>query len=362
MTWTSLDGRPSVTVAAPSLEEISLHLNAAATARRGSHIAKVQLGPLQLHVHAEIARDLDLFLDPMAHLMVESGVSPSPDPLPTRTMTVDLVPYASIASTALMEQLLSLSPLANPEGVVWLDPWTRTLRVVDRSRDAAYLMYSRVEEPLWRRPEFSRSFMGLLAHEIGGTALHGATIGDAHQGILIVGRGGSGKSTLVARSLAHDLHTTGDDYLMHYGAHGGSVGRISSVYRTIKVPLKTDLGEWNRADTGLLSEEGDKRILHPDRVAPQCMVRTHSPVAIVVPSFGPQFTVSPATPEVALRALLPTSVTMSVEPTGVVRASRCLVGSLPSFQMTLSRDFSRDLPGLMGFMASLGVLPVEALP
>lgn len=361
MTWMSLDGRPSVTVAAPSLEEISLHLNAAVAAQRGSHTASVQFGPLRIHVHAEIAGDLDLFLDPMAHLMVEPGVAPSPESLPTRTMTVDLVTYEFLASTALMEQLLSLSPLANTEGVVWLDPWTRTLRILDRSRDAAYLVYRKVEEPLWRRPEFSRSFMGLLAHEIGGTALHGATIGDSHRGILIVGRGGSGKSTLVARSLAHGLRTTGDDYLLHHGAHEGSVGRISSVYRTIKVPLKTDVGEWDQADTGLFSEEGDKRILHPDRMAPQCMVRTHSPVAIVVPSFGPQFTVSPAAPEVVLRALLPTSVTMSVEPTGVVRASRCLVGSLPSFQMTLGQDFSRDLPGLMGFMASLGVLPAEDL-
>ena len=316
---------------------------------------------MRLHFRAGANTDLDLFLDPMGHL--NAGIEDAAPPPETgvTTMRVYLISSELLTGTAVLQELSSMGNVTSSDGVIWFDPWTDSLRIVDRGAQCAYLIYRDADPESWRRPEHSREFIELIFRDVHGTAIHGATIGDVDRGILIAARGGSGKSTLVARCLPHGLRTTGDDYLIYQGGPEGSVGAMLSVYRTIKLPHEVDPGILAGADIGLHTEDGTKRLLHPDRALPECFSRSQTPVAIVIPSFACRFAVEPADPHIALRALLPSSVVMSVDPGRVIRSARDLVRELPAFRISLGMDFDRDLPELLDFLSSLGiVMPIEA--
>jgi hypothetical protein len=88
------------------------------------------------------------------------------------------------------------------------------------------------ELPFWERAAPFRQLLHWWLPEHGKLLVHGAAVGHASGGLLLAGRGGSGKSTCALSTLTSPLLYAGDDYV----AIGvGSEPRVFSLYCTGKL-------------------------------------------------------------------------------------------------------------------------------
>jgi len=88
------------------------------------------------------------------------------------------------------------------------------LSAYDSARRTAWAWCeSGLELPFWERAAPFRQVLHWWLPERGILLLHGGAVGDQEGGLLIVGRGGSGKSTCALSSLASPLYYAGDDYV-----------------------------------------------------------------------------------------------------------------------------------------------------
>jgi hypothetical protein len=83
------------------------------------------------------------------------------------------------------------------------------------------------ELPFWERAAPFRQLLHWWLPERGKLLVHGAAVGRTSGGLLIVGRGGSGKSTCALSSLASPLLYAGDDYV---AVDVGPEPRVYSLY------------------------------------------------------------------------------------------------------------------------------------
>jgi hypothetical protein len=83
------------------------------------------------------------------------------------------------------------------------------------------------ELPFWERAAPFRQLLHWWLPERGNLLVHGAAVGRTSGGLLIVGRGGSGKSTCALSTLASPLRYAGDDYV---AVGVGPEPRVFSLY------------------------------------------------------------------------------------------------------------------------------------
>lgn len=83
------------------------------------------------------------------------------------------------------------------------------------------------ELPFWEQAAPFRQLLHWWLPERGVLLVHGAAVGDASGGLLIVGRGGSGKSTCALSTLASPLLYAGDDYV---AVDVGAEPRVHSLF------------------------------------------------------------------------------------------------------------------------------------
>lgn len=104
--------------------------------------------------------------------------------------------------------------------------------------------------PSWELYSPMKEFIHLLALQQSCLLLHGAAVvdpGAAHHATVIVGPGGSGKSTLTAYAIEEGMLTSGDDYVL-VDLRQGRSPKVWSVYRTLKLhpssPMSSVGGRW----------------------------------------------------------------------------------------------------------------------
>ena len=85
--------------------------------------------------------------------------------------------------------------------------------------------------PSWSLSAPLRTLLHWILMDRGRHLVHGAAVGDEQSGVLLVGAGGSGKSTTAIRCLAAGMHYLGDDYV----AISADPPRAYSVYSTAKL-------------------------------------------------------------------------------------------------------------------------------
>ena len=112
-------------------------------------------------------------------------------------------------------------------------PTERILSMLDRAHDEAICWVGEAKTlPYWEHGAPLRHLLHWWMSERGLQLTHAACIGNDRGGVLLVGRGGSGKSTTALASLRAGLDYVGDDYLL---VQVGSGVIAHSLYNTAKL-------------------------------------------------------------------------------------------------------------------------------
>ena len=185
-----------------------------------------------------------------------------------------------------------------------------TLSMLDLERGLGlYWMHDARQLPPWEVAAPLRTMLGWWAAGQGAQLAHGAAVGIGDDAVLLVGRGGSGKSTTALACLDRGLRYAGDDYVL-LRPDGSGPPTVHSLYRTGKLrPQDLALRLPNLRLRRFAAPDYDKAVLlleddHRDLLADGLTVR-----AIVIPSVCPAGTaLRPASAIEVLKALAPTTL------------------------------------------------------
>jgi hypothetical protein len=215
------------------------------------------------------------------------------------------------------------------------------LSVVDRERGLA--VYWIKSAALLPRPEIGapmRTIFQWWAIDAGLQQVHAAAVGLPDGGVLLPGKGGSGKSNTALACLAAGLLYAGDDFCL---VRGGPRPAVASLYGTAKtapddrrrLPI---LRAWDSAPP---PPAGEKIIYFLDEHVPERLVAELPLRAILIPRLTgrPETRVTPGTPALALAALAPsTMLLMPSRATATFHALAGLVRRLPCFVAEVGTD------------------------
>jgi hypothetical protein len=237
----------------------------------------------------------------------------------------------------------------------------RALAILERERDTAWYCAQDPAMPYW---ELSAPLMTLIQwwmEENGRQLVHGAALGTEDGGVLLVGRGGSGKSStslsvLSAAGRGGAVRYGGDDYCLvdpaadpprAFSLYGGGALTAEHARRFPELIA----GPCLNVDR----EPADKLIVLASRRWPERMVASFPIRALVVPVIGGDgpCRVEPVERGRALWALAPSTVLqLHGAGAGTFATLAGLTRRLPTFALRLSPD-PRDAPPVLADLLRL---------
>jgi hypothetical protein len=186
--------------------------------------------------------------------------------------------------------------------------------------------------------------------------LHGGAVGVPDLGgVLIVGRGGSGKSTTTLSTILSGLLYAGDDYV---AVEIDGPPRVHSLYSSGKLePDHLERLPHLRAIAQQPGDDGDKVVLYVHETHPDATCTGFPLRAVVVPRIteraAPQLV--PASPAAALRALAPSTLLQLYPPQpDALARMRALVGEVPAYTLELGSDIAAIPRVLLELLQSEG--------
>jgi hypothetical protein len=231
------------------------------------------------------------------------------------------------------------------------DPNTSQLWMLDRGTATAVVWIGDVELlPIWDRIHPLRHLLHEWARGFGADLVHAGAVGIDGVGVLVVGPGGTGKSTTVLAAMAAGLTAAGDDYVLVGAAPAaGAFPTAHGLYGTMRLhqahldhfpgllPQHDHVFEepWSgRAKvTSYISHH------RPDRLTAELRL-----VGIVIPQVvgNDLAELARETPAGALLALAPSSL-LQVDPTDGAMFARLalLCRGLPCWRLPLGPDLVR---------------------
>lgn len=241
---------------------------------------------------------------------------------------------------------------------VLFQPDVGMLSVVDIRRgeavvyamDAGAIPYYETAAPM-------RATLGPLLAGLGIQVIHAAAVGIPSGGVLVVGAGGSGKSTTAAACLGGRLRFLADDYC---AVTAGEGPRVVSLYCTAKLRpdvlgrmphLKGMVANMDRAGkekpTLFLGE------CCPGSLLPECPIR-----ALLVPRITgePDTVIRPCSRAEALRCLAPSTLAQQpgADPDSFRRLA-ALVAKLPAYVLALGTRLEGIAPVILGLLEDRSV-------
>lgn len=286
----------------------------------------------------------------------------SPDIDLMETFTLPFTPFSDVKETPqkniylvslhwLREQGITpqwhweLDTYSDFRGHISFDRVFGAMTAFDFENDSYLIALDHLDESGWLRPERSRTLIEKFMSLHGLVSLHGGTIGRGNSGVLLSARGGSGKSSLVAKAIRRGLNTTGDDFLLLEPGRERMPSKIWSLYRWIKLapssPAWIDsLGDFDEIDKSVV---GEKSILSFERIYPEAFTRYQIPLAVVVPRLGGSTRLIQIDPLAALAAVLPSSVAMSSRKVAATIQLRGFIESLPCYSLEIGENLEEAL-------------------
>jgi hypothetical protein len=218
-------------------------------------------------------------------------------------------------------------------------------------RDLSPLPYYEAGSPL-------RTLLHPWMREQGVQFVHGGAVGTESGGVLMAGKGGSGKSTSALACLHSDLLYASDDYCLA-GCLEGDERQLYSLYNTAKLVGDSDLANFN----GLASHVWNPQHGPDDKVTifladsfPQKLISQFPLRAILVPVIrgGVNTVIEPCARGEALMALGPSTLAqLPASGRKDLDSIARLVRSVPCFRMSLGTDLSRIAPAIGGLLNEL---------
>ena len=229
-------------------------------------------------------------------------------------------------------------------GVQALNRW-RSLSVLDAESAEAWFWAPTPDAiPSWEAAAPLRAILHWWLGRRGILQLHGGAVGTPDGGVLLVGRGGSGKSTTSLACLAAGLRYAGDDYVA-VAPHPQPW--VHSLYSSGKLEdhQLARLPEFGGAVGNPEREAGEKAVVYVEEAAPGRAIAGFPLRAILVPRVVAQTPATRAVPRpagAALAALAPSTIFQLHPPQPDALAEMAaLVGRVPCFTLELGSDLAR---------------------
>lgn len=233
------------------------------------------------------------------------------------------------------------------------------LSVLDTERDhAIYWVESAGAVPYYEKGYPLSVLLNWWLARQGRYFVHAAAIGLPSGGVLLTGKGGSGKSTTTITCLESNLRIVGDDY----AAIEPKTAMAGSLYNTIKLKGPRDVARFPHLERCIsnLDRVGDgddaERAMiflqehFPEKVLDRMPVR-----AILVPRIvdRPETTIVPASAALAFKALAPSTVfQLAGNAHTAFRALVEMVRGLPAYEIELGSDLARIPRTIERFLAT----------
>lgn len=207
---------------------------------------------------------------------------------------------------------------------------------------AYWWVHSPAQIPDYERAAPLREIVQAWFDHTGGTFIHGAAVGDDGGCVVLVGRGGAGKSTTALASLSGGLRLLGEDYCLLTGVP--SQPRIHSLYNSAKLDNASLQRLPHYASLTLnpqrTPDEKAILLLHPHfPLLPSAPVR-----AILLPRIAdaPHTQVTVTSAAAALRALAPSTI-MQLSGMGQTAFDRlkAFTQSVPVYLLHLGQDINQ---------------------
>ena len=170
--------------------------------------------------------------------------------------------------------------------------------------------------------------------------LHAAAVGNADGGVLLVGRGGSGKSTTALAALQAGLRYAGDDYCL---LDPGPQPRVHSLYNSAKLNRDNLL---RFPELGRLFDEAgcrleEKALVFLEHYCPDRLIDGFPLRAVLLPRVrgGRGSSFAAVSPGAALKALAPSTIfQLTGAGAGSFRIMAGVVQRIPCYQLSLGTD------------------------
>jgi hypothetical protein len=299
-----------------------------------AHLRVLNEDPVDLTVHLWDTRSTGEPLSPFVSLLTAGIAS---DPYQWLTTRHEIVGISNHRVPATLDQWSGAFSLYDRE----------TARAVYWVEDAAVLPYFERGAPL-------RTLLSWWLSDVGYQSIHAAGVGNRDGGVLLTGKGGSGKSTTALRCLGTELKYLADDYCMF---RVGGPPQAFSMYNTAKLDGVADLQRQPRFLHLIENPDAagtEKLMMFVERHFPDCLVVSFPIRAVLVPRLSDDqaTTIAKISPGVALAALGPTTLLQrpgSAE--SALRAMGELVAGVPCYELRLGEgaaDAPDVIAGLLG--------------
>lgn len=195
--------------------------------------------------------------------------------------------------------------------------------------------------PYWDRGSPLRGILNWWTSQRNLQFVHGGAVGNSQGGVLLAGKGGSGKSSTALSCLNSELVYASDDYCL---VETDPEPIVYSLYNTAKLKGKKDLERFPHlapmiSNPDRLDEE--KAMIFVQSHFPEKIVNQLPLKAILVPRVTGQLNtrVKPTSSMVALKALAPSTI-FQLPKTGKIAFARMsqLVKQLPCYVLELGTD------------------------
>jgi hypothetical protein len=229
------------------------------------------------------------------------------------------------------------------------------LSAYERATSRAWFWSRNANElPFWEPAAPFRQILHWWLPDRGALLLHAASVGEADGGVLLVGAGGSGKSTCALSCLTSDLLYAGDDYV---AVELGPEPRVLSLFCSGKLEpdhatLLPHLPSPSFAGDGALEE---KSVFYVAERFPERMCRGFPLRAILAPRVhGSEPQLQPQAPVQVLAALAPSTLLQLVPARQeALSAMAALLEDIPAFGLDVGGSTDLIPPTIAGLLGEL---------
>ena len=237
-------------------------------------------------------------------------------------------------------------------------PGLETLSILDSEAGVAWhWVADAFEQPYWDQACPIRQILFWWLRSRGYLQVHGAAVGTPTGGVLVVGKAGSGKSTVALSSLGSELLYAGDDYV---AVTGEPEPRVQSLYSSGKLEpdhvhglLPNLLPLLSNADR----LESEKAVIYVHRHFPRQTTIGFPLAAVLVPRVRAErreSAIVETSRAAAFGALAPSTILqLHTADASVFRAMSKLVERVPCYGLELGSDIAAIPRAIHDFLAGL---------